>query len=54
MRIIFVSKVTGVDKSTIVANDTTFLCHFGFVFSNFISVKLAATSNMNRKQNSSR
>ena len=32
MRIIFVTKVTGVDKTTIVANDTTFLRQYVFVF----------------------
>ena len=32
MQIIFISKVTGVDKATIVANDTMFLRQFVFVF----------------------
>ena len=32
MRIIFVIKVTAVDKPTIVANDATFYPQFGFVF----------------------
>ena len=32
MRIIFVTKVTGVDKANIVANDATLLRQFVFVF----------------------
>ena len=32
MRIIFVTKVTGVDKATTVLNDTMFLCQFVSVF----------------------
>ena len=35
MRIIFVTKVTGVDKATVVANDTMLLVPICFCFSNF-------------------
>ena len=54
MQIIFVTKVTGVDKATIVTNDTTFLSQICCCFSNFISVDRAEISYMNTQQNSSR
>ena len=54
MRIIVATKFTGVDKATIVANDTTLLAPICFCLSNFISVDRAEISHivhMNGRQN---